>query len=387
MTGRDSYNALEFMSPKKAAFTSKPSSSVETLKNEAGAIRRATPAWALETPSLDAVVRIGVIGCGYWGPNIIRNFQEIAQSKVVGIADFKAERLKPFAKKIPGVKLTADYQDLLKDPAIDAVVIVTPISSHFPIAKAALLAGKHVLVEKPLTRTVKEGRALVALARKQKKILMAGHTFEYHPAVLKIAELIKTQELGAIHYIDSTRVNLGLYQSDNLNVIWDLAPHDISIILHWLGQTPVKVSAWGKSFVKKGIEDVAFMRLEFPGETLAHLHVSWLAPAKIRRMTVVGNKKMIVYDDLENVEKIKIADQGALLDPADPELRVSYRIGDIVSPRVHVTEPLHQECLHFIECILKNEKPRTDGESGLQVVRVLEAANQSIKRGGIPVSL
>lgn len=332
-------------------------------------------------------VRVGIIGCGYWGPNLIRNFQEISQSKVVAVSDLRPERLKPLEKKIPGAKLTTHYQDLLKDSTIDAVVVVTPISSHYPIAHAALRAGKHVLVEKPLTRTVKEGMALVNYARRQKKILMVGHTFEYHPAVLKIADLLKARELGDVHYIDSIRVNLGLYQSDGLNVIWDLAPHDISIILSWIGQVPVKVSAWGRSFVKNGVEDVAFMRLEFPGQTLAHLHVSWLAPAKIRRMTLVGNKKMIIYDDLENVEKIKIADQGAHLDPSDPELRVSYRIGDIVSPRLPVAEPLYQECFHFIESILQNKKPKTDGETGLEVVRVLEAADKSIKRGGLPVSV
>lgn len=324
-------------------------------------------------------IRVGIIGCGYWGPNLIRNFHEVPEAGVAAICDLKVERLRPFLKKIPGVKITADYKELLKDPAIDAIVVATPISMHFPIASEALRAGKHVLVEKPLTGTAKEGGRLVRLAHLRKKVLMVGHTFEYHPAVMKIGDLLQVGELGEVQYIDSIRVNLGLYQMDNRNVIWDLAPHDIAIILNWLGAVPERVSAWGQSFVKKGVEDVAFLRLQFPGGILAHLHVSWLAPAKIRRMTVVGNKKMIIYDDLENVEKIKIADQGAHLNPDNPNLRVAYRIGDIVSPRIQVTEPLFHECSHFVESIRRGKRPKTDGENGLRVVRVLEAANRSIK--------
>jgi len=216
---------------------------------------------------------------------------------------------------------------------------------------------------------------------------MVGHTFEYNPAVLKVAELLKSGELGKLYYIDSVRVNLGLHQSDGLNVIWDLAPHDISIILHWMNEMPSRVSAWGQAFVKEKTEDVAFIRLEFPSGALAHIHINWLAPTKIRRMTVVGDKKMVIYDDLENVEKIKIADQGVHLDSVDPSLRVGYRVGDIVSPRLAVTEPLYHECLHFIECVLANRVPRTDGESGLRVVQVLEAADRSIKRRGASVSI
>lgn len=332
-------------------------------------------------------LRIGVIGCGYWGPNLIRNFHEVPEARVSAICDLKTERLDSFLKKIPGVKITADYKEVLEDPAIDAVAVATPISTHYPIASEALKAGKHVLVEKPLTGTVKEGISLVRLARRRKKILMVGHTFEYHPAVMKISELLRKGELGEVQYIDSIRVNLGLYQLDNRNVIWDLAPHDIAIILSWLAAVPEKVSAWGQSFVKKGVEDVAFLRLQFPGGILAHLHVSWLAPAKIRRMTVVGNKKMIIYDDLENVEKIKVADQGAHLNPDNPNLRVAYRIGDIVSPRIQVTEPLFHECSHFVDSILRGKKPKTDGENGLQVVRVLEAANRSIKNNSKWVSV
>jgi len=330
-------------------------------------------------------VRVAVIGAGYWGPNLIRNFHEHERSRVVTVCDLRPDRLRPLAKRFPGVKLTTKYREVLQDPTIDAVVIATPITTHYTIASQALRAGKHVLVEKPLVSTSREGEALIRLARRHGKILMVGHTFEYNPAVLKVAELLRKGELGKLHYIDAIRVNLGLHQSDGRNVIWDLAPHDLSIILHWVGKVPKRVSAWGRSFVQKGVEDVAFIRLEFPGQILAHVHISWLSPAKIRRMTVVADKKMLIYDDLESVEKIKIADRSAHLDASQEKLRIDYRLGDIVSPRVEVTEPLFQECRHFVDCILEDCIPNTSGEKGVQVVRVLEAADKSIKRGGLSV--
>ena len=333
------------------------------------------------------LVRIGLVGCGYWGPNLIRNFHELPTSELAAICDLRAARLKPLMKKFPSVKLTTQYQDLISDSSIDAIVIATPISTHYEMVRQALRSGKHVMVEKPLAATVREATLLARLAAQRQRILMVGHTFEYHPAVLKVAELLKSGELGKVYYIDSVRVNLGLHQSDGLNVLWDLAPHDISIILQWLNQVPSRVSAWGQAFVKPDIEDVAFVRLEFPNGVLAHIHLSWLAPAKIRRMTVVADKKMVIYDDLENVEKLKVADRSAQLDSSSPELRVGYRMGDIVSPRVEVTEPLADECRHFIECVLQNKSPRTDGEKGLQVVRVLEAADRSLKKGGAVVCL
>jgi len=294
--------------------------------------------------------------------------------------------LKGFAKKLPSARLTTSYEDFLSHPRLDAVVIATPISTHYRITQKALLAGKHVLVEKPLARTAREGTALLRLASRLRRILMVGHTFEYHPAVLKVAELLRTGELGRLYYIDSVRVNLGLHQSDGLNVIWDLAPHDISIILHWVGEIPRRVSAWGRGFVQNKTEDVAFIRLEFPGGILAHVHVSWLAPRKIRRITVVGNKKMVIYDDLENLEKIKVAERGARLNSSSRELRVDYRVGDIVSPHVEVKEPLAVECSHFADCILHKRNPRTDGENGIRVVRVLEAAEKSMRKGSIAVA-
>ena len=332
-------------------------------------------------------VRVGIVGHGYWGPNLVRNFHDLPTAELISVCDSQEERLRPLEKKFPFVKLTQRYQDLITDRSLDALVIATPISTHFEIARRALRAGKHVLVEKPLAATTKQGLSLTQLARELDRVLMVGHTFEYHPAVLKVAELLKTKELGKLYYIDSVRVNLGLHQSDGLNVIWDLAPHDISIILHWVKETPVRVSAWGQAFVQKGIEDVAFIRLEFPGGVLAYIHLSWLAPSKIRRMTVVGDKKMIIYDDMDSAEKIKIADRGAQLDLSNRELRVGYRLGDIVSPRLDTREALAEECSHFIDCVLSGRSPRTGGASGVEVVRVLEAAEKSIKRGGTSISL
>lgn len=331
-------------------------------------------------------VRLGIIGCGYWGPNLIRNFHDLPRVEVAGLCDAQEERLKAFRKKLPSVRLTTSDEDLLSDPKLDAVVVATPISTHYQIARKALLSGKHVLVEKPLTQTAREGTALTRLAARLKRILMVGHTFEYHPAVLKVADLLREGALGRLYYIDAVRVNLGLYQSDGLNVIWDLAPHDISIILHWVGKMPQRVSAWGQGFVQKKAEDVAFIRLEFPGRILAHIHVSWLAPTKIRRITVVGDRKMVIYDDLENVEKIKVAERGAELNPSSRELRVDYRVGNIVSPHVEAKEPLAIECSHFIDCILQSRSPHTDGEKGIQVVRVLEAAEKSLRNGSLSVS-
>ena len=340
-----------------------------------------------QKPSSEVCVRLGVIGFGYWGPNLVRNFQNHSQSKVVAVADLEEDRLKPLAKRYPDVQLTRDFQTILKNNSIDAVAIATPVSTHYALTKAALKAGKHVLVEKPLAASSREGLELHELARSSGKILMVGHTFEFNPAVVKIAELLKADRLGNLHYIDSVRVNLGRYQADGGNVIWDLGPHDISIILHWVGRMPERVSAWGRAFIKRGVEDIAFIRLEFPDQVLAHINLSWLAPAKIRRMTVVGSKQMVLYDDLENLEKIKIVDRSPLLDPQSAEVRVDYRMGDIVSPHLDFKEPLALECTHFIHCILQNQTPRTDGENGVRVVRILEAADQSLKKGGEVIDL
>ena len=327
-------------------------------------------------------IRLGIAGMGYWGPNLLRNFQELPQCQIHTLCDLDITKLKPFAQRIPGVKVTDNFQSLLVDSEIDAVVIVTPVNTHFALASKALLAGKHVMIEKPLAGSSREGQKLIDLAHRKSLILMVGHTFEYHPAVLKIEELIKKRELGNLHYIDSVRVNLGRYQSDGRNVLWDLAPHDLSIILRWIGHMPVSVAAWGHAYIQKRVVDVAFVGLEFPEGTLAHIHVSWLSPAKIRRMTVVGSKKMIMYDDLDNLEKLKIADRSANLDPRSTEARIDYRMGDIVSPHLAYREPLAKECAHFVESIITGKKPMTDGQCGNRVVKILEAAERSLGFGG-----
>jgi predicted dehydrogenase len=270
---------------------------------------------------------------------------------------------------------------------VDAVVVATPVSSHYAIARRALLAGKHVLVEKPLASSSEEGQELIRLAKEKSKILMVGHTFEYNPAVLKVGELIQSGGLGQLYYIDAARVNLGRYQTDGQNVLWDLAPHDLSIILSWVGKMPRRVSAYGQAYVQPGIVDVAFIRLEFENGVTAQIHVSWLAPAKIRRMAVIGSEKMVLYDDLDTTEKIKIADRSAQIETDSVGMRVDYRMGDIVSPHVDFKEPLTKECEHFIECILNRRTPLTDGENGARVVRLLEAADLSIKKGGASISL
>ncbi|OGW69832.1 MAG: hypothetical protein A2036_01315 [Omnitrophica bacterium GWA2_50_21] len=332
-------------------------------------------------------LRLGLIGFGYWGPNLFRNFSNLHGVQILRIADQNEIQLKALRHSYPNVDLSADYRKLLADDNIDAIVLATPVSTHFVMAKQALSAGKHVFVEKPLATSSRHCQALIRIAKKSNKILMVGHTFEYHPAVRKIGELIKSGSFGKLRYIDAVRVNLGRYQSDGKNVLWDLAPHDLSIILHWTGKMPTEVSARGKGFVKSSVEDVVFITLEFPDGALAHIHLSWLAPAKLRKMTIVGSKKMILYDDLENFEKIKIADRSAHLDPGSQRARVNYRLGDIVSPYVEYKEPLALECAHFVECIRDCRQPLTDAANGLRVVKIIEAASLSLKQNGRTVHI
>lgn len=328
-------------------------------------------------------IKLGVIGCGYWGPNLIRNFNELKGTRVTSVADLSESRLKFIKNKYHFIKTSKDYRDILKDTNIDAIVIATPVSTHHSIAKDILKKGKHVLIEKPMTDSVYKAKELIDLASKKRRIIMVGHTFEYNPTVIKIKEIINNKEIGDIYYIDSCRVNLGIHQSD-ISVLWDLGPHDISMILYWLGKIPKKVSAVAKSYVQKGIEDVAFLVMEFDNHLIAHIHISWLAPSKLRKTVIVGNKKMIVYDDLEVIEKIKIFDRGVNIVTTEDYRKVlpAYRIGDIVSPNLELTEPLRIECQHFIDCIEHNKKPKSDGYSGLRVVKVLEAAQKSLRNKG-----
>lgn len=324
-------------------------------------------------------IRVGVIGSGYWGPNLIRNFTEIQDSEVVAVADLREERLKNIQNVYHQVVTTTDYKTLF-DMNLDAVVIATPPVTHYALACEALERGLNVFIEKPITTSSAQAEELIELADKRGCVLMVGHTFEFHTAVHALKKLVDSGEVGNVLYLDTARLNLGLFQRD-LSVLWDLAPHDLSILMYILGSTPLSVEAYGMDCVFKGIHDVAYMNLVFPNNVLAHIHVSWLDPCKVRRVTVVGSKKMVVYNDVEPLEKIKIYDKG--VEAPDytnnfGEFQCSYRYGDVLIPNIKFVEPLRQECQHFLECIKNHKKPLTSGEEGLKVVRILEAAQNSL---------
>lgn len=330
-------------------------------------------------------VNVGVIGCGYWGPNLIRNLVELPESNLVAVADLKPERLAHIKARYPGVQVTDDYVELFS-MSLDAVVVATPPPTHFRIARDCLQHGLHVMVEKPLTLNSQDARELIRIAEERRLTLMVGHTFEYNPAVRALKDLIDRGELGKIHYVDAVRVSLGLFQP-GVNVLWDLAPHDISILLYLIDSDPVLVNAQGADCIFKGKPDIVYLNLEFADGTLAHVHVSWLDPRKVRRTTVVGSKKMVVYDDVENLEKIKVYDKGVEVLPYTDtfgEFQCSYRYGDVVIPNIRFTEPLRLECQHFVECISSGSRPLTCGRNGLKVIRVLEAAQRSLHHGGAP---
>ncbi len=327
--------------------------------------------------------RIGVIGCGYWGPNLVRNFAELPSARVVAVADLSEERLGHIRGRYPGIRTTCDYRELFS-MELDGVVVATPPPTHAALARECLEHDLSVLVEKPLALSSSDAEQLIELAGEQGRTLMVGHTFEYNPAVRLLRRLIESGELGKIFYIDSVRVNLGLFQRE-LNVLWDLAPHDLSVLIYLLGSEPVTVGASGGSYVLKGVHDIAYLHLEFPGNVIAHVHVSWLDPAKVRRVTVVGSKKMAVYDDVHPTEKVKIFDKGVDLPPYTDtyeEFKLSYRSGDVLIPRIELAEPLRLECEDFVHAITTGAQPRASGESGLRVIKVLEAANRSLENGG-----
>ena len=328
-------------------------------------------------------LRVAVIGAGYWGPNLVRNLNEAPGAEPVAVADLSPERLDSVRKRFPAVRVTTDHTTLFDDPKVDAVCIATPVNTHRALAEQALAAGKHVFVEKPLAPTAADAEAIVRAAERAGKTLMVGHTFVYNPAVVTVRGLIESGELGRVSYVDSQRVNLGLHQFD-INVLWDLGPHDVSITLYWLGEEPVWVQCIGGCYVQPEIEDVVFLTMGFPSGALAHAHLSWLAPSKLRTMTVIGDRKMAVYDDVQAVERVKVYDFG-VESLAPEELRRAYRAGDIHSPRIPVTEALQVEMRHFIECVQSGRKPRSDGEAGLRVVRVLEAGMRSLREGGARV--
>jgi predicted dehydrogenase len=337
------------------------------------------------------LIRIGVIGYGYWGPNLVRNFCEAADAEVACVSDLRSDRLALAATRYPRVRTTQDFRELLEDPSIDAIAIATPVSTHYELALRALQADKHVLVEKPLASDTTQVQRLMDLAQKRNRILMVDHTFVYTGAVRKIRELVESGSLGEIYYYDSVRVNLGLFQHD-VNVLWDLAVHDLSIMDYVLPFRPCAVSATGLNHVPGGTENVAYLTLFFEGSQIAHIHANWLAPVKLRRTLIGASRKMIVYDDLEQSEKIKLYDKGiTLTNQQNPEklyqILVGYRTGDMLAPNLDSTEALRREIDHFLHCIQNQEEPITAGSAGLRVVEILQAASQSMAQRGRPIEL
>lgn len=330
------------------------------------------------------MIRIGVIGYGYWGPNLVRNFMELQGSTVVAVCDLRPERLIHLQSRYPSIKTISNCQELFADPGIDAIVIATPVSSHYGLALAALSADKHVLVEKPLAANSVQALQLIEEASRRQRILMVDHTFVYTGAVRKIRDLIAGNALGDIYYYDAVRVNLGLFQHD-VNVIWDLAIHDLSIIDYVLPSRALAVSATGISNLPGQPENVAYITLFFGNPQIAHVHVNWLTPVKVRHTLIGGSEKMILYDDLEPSEKVKIYDKGVTVSQSAEavyEMLVSYRSGDMWAPRLDTTEALQTEALHFIDCIENNSQPETDGHAGLRLVRIVEAAERSLHARG-----
>jgi predicted dehydrogenase len=335
------------------------------------------------------VITIAVIGYGYWGPNVARCIAEVDGATLSAIGDPRPEALARAAQRYPGVRLESDPGLLIADPAIDVVVIATPVETHFGLAMAALRAGKHVLVEKPMTRTAEQGRQLVDEAERRGRVLMVDHTFIYTSAVRKIAELIAQGELGDIYYYDSIRVNLGLFRRD-VNVVWDLAVHDLSILEYVMQKHPVAVSANGASHAPGTPESMAYITLFFGGGTIAHVNVNWLAPVKVRQTLIGGSRKMIVFDDLQPSEKIKVYDKGVTLTSTAEQIYqilVEYRVGDMWAPQLSSKEALRTEAEHLVACIQSGSRPITDGAMGLRVVEMLEAASRSIRERGHPVDL
>jgi predicted dehydrogenase len=341
------------------------------------------------------VIRLGVVGYGYWGPNIVRNFADVPDCQLAAVSDMRPERLAMVRNRYPGIKTYADPNELIADRRVDAVVIVTPVSTHYDLALQALRAGKHVMVEKPITATSEQAARLVEEAEKRKLVLHVDHTFVYTGAVRKMKELVTSDALGEIYYYDSVRVNLGLFQHD-VNVIWDLAVHDLAIMDHVLAQKPVAVSATGMSHVGDEPENIAYVTLFFENRLIAHLHVNWLAPVKVRRTLVGGSRKMIVYDDLEPSEKVKVYDKGVTVNGNGNgngngnnryRLMIDYRSGDMNAPQLDITEALNTEAKHFIKSIELSQPTLTDGQAGLRVVRILEAATASIAARGQVIEL
>lgn len=336
------------------------------------------------------MIRVAVVGCGYWGPNLIRNFVGSSDTEVIWVCDQDLGRLEKVARFYRQVNRTTDIADILADKRVDGVAIATPVETHFPLAEACLKEGKHVLVEKPLASKLDQGEELVKLANEKNLQLMCDHTFCYTGAVRKMKEIIDSGSLGELLYFDSVRVNLGLFQQD-VNVVWDLAPHDLSIVDFLVQESPISVSAHGVCHAGNRLENIAYVSLRFPNSFIAHFHVNWLSPVKVRRTIIGGTEKMLVWDDLDQAEKIRIYDKGIEVQKIDKEdrnrLLVSYRFGDMYAPRIDHTEALSLVVKEFADCIRGNRPALTDGRAGLRVLRILEAADKSIKAEGINVTL
>jgi predicted dehydrogenase len=333
------------------------------------------------------MLRVAVVGTGAWGKNLVRNFSQIPEAELACCCDSDEGRRKAIAQGYPGVATTGNFDDILADGSIAAVIIASSAVAHYPLAKAALEAGKHVYVEKPLALSTVHAEELVSLAETKKLKLMVGHLLLYHPAVTYLKEIVDSGDLGEVFYIYSQRVNLGKIRQDE-NALWSFAPHDISVILYLLDRLPESVSARGESYLQQGVEDVVFVNMKFPDRKMAQLQVSWLDPHKVRKITIVGNKKMAVFDDTESVEKLKIFDKGVSgVSYESYGDSLTIRFGDIKIPHVSMTEPLRAECKHFIDCIIEDKQPLTDGTDGVRVVRILEAAQKSMENDGAPVWL
>jgi predicted dehydrogenase len=333
------------------------------------------------------MAKIAVIGAGFWGPNLVRSFAAQRACTELTVCDVDSGRLEWVGSRFPHAKLTADY-DAVLNSAIDGVVLATPVTTHYDLARKALEAGKHVFVEKPLTASVEQARRLVDQAERAGRHLMVGHTLEYSPPVMKVREIVRSGDLGRIFFMSSQRVNLGVSRP-NTDVVWELAPHDFSVLFNWLDESPTMIAATGKDYSNRGFTDVAFISIEFASGVVAHLEVSWLAPSKLRRTTVVGANKMVVYDDMEAVEKVRIYDRGG--EPKEHEsfgeFQLAGRTGDIVSPRLATDEPIALQTIEFLQVIDQGRRPRTDGRNGLRVVEALAAATHSLEEGGMPVRL
>ncbi len=333
-------------------------------------------------------MKVGLIGYGYWGPNLLRNLHETDGVEITRCVDLRPDRRASASKRYPGLQVSDDAEEIFRDPEISAVAIATPVSTHFELAKRALEASKHVLIEKPITRTTAEAEALIHLAQGKGLVLMVDHTFIYTGAVRKLKQMIEAGELGELYYLDSVRVNLGLFQHD-IDVIWDLAPHDLSILTYLITEKPDYVSAVGADHTGRGMVDVAYLTLHFANNFIAHFHVNWLSPVKVRQNLIGGSRRMVVYDDMEPSEKVRVYDRGIQVTSQDGVYKalVDYRMGDMWSPKLELREALSVECEHFVDCVRSKKTPRSDGESGLAVVKILEAASKSIANDGCRIAI